>query len=218
MAVRLTFGVRRFIAAFISGRASAWNKEKAASLQNKAAMNRRTPKLLQRMQPEPLAFFVDEQQRTVFVLQEFHKLRWSDFELLGRSGDVSVPRVQHIERLGQERREVFVIGIASDLAAVTSRLPQRGGSRFGERGRSHGESNVDAKSRNSHAVVVMLTPPLGRLSLDPRRRVEQHDGRFGLVAVLATRSASPFVTDLALAQQLLDGKLDRMQWDVTRSL
>ena len=130
--------------------------------------------------------------------------------MLGGSGDVGVSRMKHIQRLGQERREVFVIGTAPDLSAVTPRLPQRGGSRLGKRGRSDGERDVHSQPRHGHAVVVVLTPPLGRLAFDAGRCVEQYHGRFGLVAVLAAGSTSSLVTDLAIAEQFLDGKLDRM--------
>ena len=156
------------------------------------------------MQSKSASLCVDEQQRAVLVFQELHELRRRDSELFGCPRDVAVARIQHVEGFCEKRCEVIVSRIAADLSTVAPRPPQLGRSRFGQRGGSDGECEVDPQSPHRDTMVVMLAAPLGRLACDARRRVEQYDGRFGLVAVLPARSAPSLVTDLAGPQQQLD--------------
>ena len=128
-----------------------------------------------------------------------------EYQKLG-SSDVSVSRMQHVERLGQQWGEVFVIGVARDLSSVATRAPQLGRSGRGECRRADFQCEVHPQSFHRHAKIVELTPPFGRLSRDAGRCVTQYDRRFGLVPMLSARTSPSRMRDVALAQQLLGGK------------
>jgi len=76
------------------------------------------------MQSAATAFFIDQPQRTRFMLQKLDQLRCRDPQLQCRAGNMTVMRVNDIQGFGQQRRKIFVVNIARDPLIVPPGTPE----------------------------------------------------------------------------------------------
>lgn len=115
-----------------------------------------------------------------------------------------------IQSFGQQGCEVFVFGTAAEPIVVPARLPEFRWCGLGKFSAANFESQVESQAFDGDAVIIELAATLGRLTDDTGWQMLDHNGRFGLVAMLATGSASPLVTNLAVSQQKFDRGLHWM--------
>lgn len=170
-----------------------------------------TPSLFERMKSAATAFFVHKQQGPRFLLQEFDQLRSRDTQLQRGPGKMPEVSMHHVESFGHQRWEVFVIDVASDPIAMSPRTPQFGRSGFGQVRRANLQRDVHPQSLQGHPMIIKLAATLGRLTFHPRRCVMDHDRRFRLVPMLATRPPTARVSNVTITQQLLDWCLRRVE-------
>ncbi len=152
---------------------------------------------------EPVPVFIEPREDVGLGLEELRQLRRSAAEHSRGGLQVEGVGIEHVEGLGQEGREVVVLGIDVDPAGAAPRLPEEA------RARSRLDRSPDlprqaqAKPEEGHAEVLALAPSFARLGAEAGGTVDEDDGRLDLVPVLAARSRPPGPRRLALGGEPL---------------
>jgi len=121
------------------------------------------------------------------------------FDVGGSGGD-------SVEGLGQERGEVVVGGACGNSAGPASRLPERTRASGRGAGTSDFQGEVQPKARERDTSVLRLASPLAGFRGYAGRGMEEADGRFHLVAMLAARPGATQSLNAALVQELFRPK------------
>ena len=128
------------------------------------------------------------------LLEKLHELGRRHTEHVSHPGHVSAGRIEVVERFGEEWWIVVMLEAHREPPAPTPGLPPRG--RAGRDGwNAVFDGQTESHSPEGHAAVFRLGASLGGLGGQPRGQMGEHDGRFGLVAVLPSR-AGPLRADL----------------------
>ena len=156
--------------------------------------------------------YVEPDQGRWLFCQKFHQLRHRAAELLGTDGQVSVAFRDHVERLGDQHREIGVFVSSRKILPSTHRDRHRSlGAAAPSSVAADFQCQIHLEPFDGVAMIVDLAASFGGLAFDARRLMLDHDGRLGLVPMLPARPAPPRMTDRAVLSKSSSGKHGMMR-------
>ncbi len=147
-----------------------------------------------------------------FDLQESNQLGRGHLQRVSGRGQVVVMLLEHIEGFGQERGEIVVFRTDAKGPSVCAGEPTRARNRLVGPRLPDVQRQIDAQSRQGHPAILVLAAALRRFPLNTAGVMGQHDCRFHLVAVLATRSGPSRAPHVAVGQQFVRSQFARVEW------
>ena len=151
---------------------------------------------------------VERRPRGGNLAKEADELRRGHAEQGGDGRDASAGRLEPVERLGDERGVVVVVGGHGEPAAVRPAAPEGRGLRCG--GRAVLERQPHTQPADRGRAILRLRAALGGLGHDAGRVMHEHDGRLDLVAMLPSRAAATGARLVAVAKQVVRGQGGRV--------
>ncbi len=134
-------------------------------------------------------------------LQKADQLRCRSSQPPRGGRDVELIGKNDVECFGQQGCKVFMRQAHTKRTSVTTRLPAATRYRLVATLLAHPERQIDAQSGDGDTAVFVLAAPLGGLAANTGRSVNQHNGGFHFVSVLATGARSTLAAHITLLHE-----------------
>ena len=162
---------------------------------------RRRRNLFERGKAVIAALVVQLRKRSGLLLQQFHQLRGGAAESSRGGGRVPGCGSKKIERLGDKRSKVRVIGTALDTWPGKARLPAGVGDPFVRHRGSQADRQLHPQAVDGNTSIRLLAACLGGTGLNSADKVPDKNARLDFVAMLSTRTTAALAANLTIGQQ-----------------